>query len=96
MAITITQTIDSGSDLRRAFEEIGRRNSFSDSGFDALYDYLENCGDIELDVIALDCDFSEDSLENVLKNYDLESFDELNDNTYAVMVDDENVLYINY
>lgn len=97
MAIKITRTIDSGSDLRREFQDMGRGSSFSDSGFDALFDLLDNLGeDFELDVIAVDCDFSEDDLEDVLENYNLESFEELSHNTIAVLLDNGNVLYQNY
>lgn len=59
--------------------------------------FLNDLGeDFELDVIGVDCDFSEDSLENVLNSYNLESFEELNDNTIAVLLDNGNVLYQNY
>ena len=95
--IKITRTIDSGSDLRREFQDYNRGNSFTEEGFDALFDLLNEFGeDFELDVIGVDCDFSEDSLENVLNNYSLESFEELSDNTIAVLLDNGNVLYQNY
>ena len=47
-----------------AFRDMGRGDNFSYEGKRALYDYLieleEGCGEeLELDVIALCCDFSE-------------------------------------
>lgn len=47
-----------------AFRDMGRNTNFSYNGLRALYDYLEQLGDdigeeIDLDVIALCCDYSE-------------------------------------
>lgn len=90
----IYQTIDNASQLRDVFFKMGRGNQFSYEATSHLYDYLESLdSDIELDVIALCCDFAEDKLETVLKEYNLETFEELQNNTWAVMVDDETVLY---
>jgi hypothetical protein len=54
------------SDFHDAFIACGRGDQFSYKGRDALYDYLteleDDCGqEIELDVIALCCDYSEHS-----------------------------------
>jgi len=46
-------------DFRDAFKNMGRGDSFSYAGLGALFEYLEEYGDIELDVIAIDCEFSE-------------------------------------
>ena len=51
-------------DFRKAFSDMGRESNFSSSGLDALYEYLESYRDdtgeeVELDVIALCCDFTE-------------------------------------
>jgi hypothetical protein len=85
------QTIDI-RDFHRAFETMGRGEQFSYDGRKALFEYLEQledeCGtEIELDVIALCCDFSEERVLDVLKNYDLKSLDELRDNTMVIDVD---------
>ena len=57
------QTINS-SDFVDAFRTYGRQNQFSYDGLCALFEYLEEMEDgmgeeMELDVIALCCDFSE-------------------------------------
>ena len=57
------QTINS-CDFVDAFRAHGRQNQFSYDGLHALFDYLEEMEDamgeeMELDVIALCCDFSE-------------------------------------
>lgn len=51
-------------DFRQAFVNYGRPNNFSYAGLEALYNYIEECEEdtgepIELDVIALCCDFTE-------------------------------------
>jgi hypothetical protein len=59
-----------------AFKSLGRDNQFSYEGLDALYDYLEQYEEdtgekIELDVIALCCEYSEyDNLEQFRNDYD--------------------------
>jgi len=80
-----------------AFREYNRNENFSYEGKRALFDYLEqyeeDCGvEIELDVVALCCDFTESSLSDVLKNYsnlDIKSLDDLRDNTQVIMVGEE-------
>lgn len=80
-------------DFERAFEDYGRLNNFPE-GLRELFEYLEEYEDstgqeIELDVIALCCDFHEEKLQTVLKEYSLESLDELRDHTQVIMVGDE-------
>jgi len=78
-----------------AFKKI-RPDNFSYKGLKALYDdliiYEESSGDpIELDVIALCCDYSEyESLEDFQEDYgdDYESIDEIGDATTVIMIDD--------
>jgi len=67
------QTVDF-YDFKRAFEQV-RPDNFSREGLSVLWDYLEqyenDCSEeLELDVIAICCDFSEDSWENIAKSYD--------------------------
>ena len=57
------QTV-SASDLRTAFHDMGRADHFSYQGLGALHKYLEELEtetgvEIELDVIARDCEFCE-------------------------------------
>jgi hypothetical protein len=47
------------SDFIEAFQAV-RPDQFSRAGLSALYDYFEDCGqEIELDVIAICCEFTE-------------------------------------
>lgn len=63
-------------DFKNAFKQC-RPDNFSNEGLSVLWDYLEqyedDCGiEIELDVIAICCDFSEDTWENIAANYTID------------------------
>lgn len=62
--------------FHRAFET-QRPNNFSYEALGNLFDYFENLEsdlgeEIELDVIAICCDYSEESAESICKNYDID------------------------
>jgi len=64
------------SEFRDYFQQI-RPDNFSYEGLRILFDYLEEFEestgeDVELDVIAICCDFSEDSFENIADLYGIE------------------------
>lgn len=86
-----------------AFIKMGREDQFTYEGKRHLFDYIEEyeecTGDpIELDIIELCCQYSEDPLSEVLKSYNLESLDELQGNTHIVNFDEKTglVLYQQY
>ena len=61
-------------DFREAFRACGRAEQFSYEGLEVLFDYLEQYEEdtgeeLELDVIALCCDFYEDTEEQIVRNY---------------------------
>ena len=61
------------SDFRAAFHSMGRHEHFSYEGLGALFQYLEETDpDYELDVIALCCEFSEDTVEDIAEHYGIE------------------------
>lgn len=61
------------SDFRDAFRACGRADQFSYEGLGALFDYLEDAApSYELDVIALCCDYSEDSPEDIAEAYGID------------------------
>lgn len=64
-------------EFRDAFRSI-RPDNFSYEGLEILFDYFEQLEDdigeeIELDVIAICCEFSEDSPESIAVQYDIEA-----------------------
>lgn len=64
----------------RAFAEAGRAEQFSRDALSAIFDYIESYEndsgeDIELDVIAICCDWSEDLPEDIAENYDIDIAD---------------------
>jgi len=79
------------------FKEMNRENNFSYEGRIALFDYLERLEEdtgeeMELDVIAICCDFTEyESLEEFNNTYgkDCESIEDIEYYTAVIPVDDE-------
>ena len=78
-------------DFTRAFDIMGRGNQFSFHGLQALFEWLEEVYDddngVELDVIALCCDFAEyDSIKDYNQQLDEEfnNIDELSDNCIVI------------
>ena len=70
-------------DFCDAFCKSDRNNTFSYDGKKALFDYLEDLEqstgeEIELDVIALCCDYDENTVDDIVANYsiDVEGMDE--------------------
>ena len=72
-------------DFERAFITAGRKDQFSYDGLRALFEYLEELEDdsgeeIELDVIALCCDYSEyDSALDCAKDYPFDIDEDLDE-----------------
>lgn len=99
--MAIVQTVYK-SDFIDAFSNAGRLSNFSVRAREMLFEYLEEYSDstgepVELDVIALCCDFNEDHWSDIANNYsiDLSDCDDedekietvreyLEDNTYLI------------
>jgi hypothetical protein len=100
------QTINQ-SDFIDAFRSYDRFDQFGYAALCSLFDYLEDMDeDMDLDVIALCCDYSTDTVEDIADNYsiDIEGLDDddsrdavveyLNDNTTVIDSDcDGKILY---
>jgi len=79
-----------------AFKEMNREENFSYEGREALFDYLEEYEEetgeeVELDVIALCCDYTEyESIEEFNNNYgkDCESIEDIRDYTQVIKIND--------
>ena len=98
-------------DFRDAFHRMERGTSFSYDGFRVLFEFLEeyeeSCGvEVELDVIALCCEFNESTPDEIAEDYgyELEGDDDdekrenlidwLNDRTMVCGVtDDGSIVY---
>ena len=61
--------------FRQAFVEAGRADQFSYDGLSFIYDYLQEAGDVELNVIAICCDFCESDWESIASEYGLDLSD---------------------
>ena len=95
--------------FREAFRTMAR-NNFSYEGLEVLFDYLEAYEDdtgeeIELDVIAMCCDYTEETFVDIASSYSInvDGMDEdelkvavmsyLNDNTIVVGETEKTILY---
>jgi hypothetical protein len=95
------KTTVSRYDFERAFVDADRKENFSYEALGLLFDYFESYEEetgqeIELDVIAICCDYNEDNPDDIIANYsiDVEGMDEdekidavrdyLNENTTLV------------
>ena len=66
-------TITHASQFRDAFRSVGRSDQFSYEALGLLFDYFEdNAPDMELDVIAVCCDYSEDSVDDIIEHWSIE------------------------
>lgn len=83
-------------DFRQAFQNAGRENQFSYEGLERLYEFLiqyeDDTGEeLELDVIALCCDYSEMTMDEIFDAYpdvlDLIDMDRPRASTYSIVVD---------
>ena len=75
--MAIVQSINSAYQFREAFRLAGRGDQFSYEGLEVLFDYLEQLSEdlgepIEIDVVALCCEYYESSTEELIDSYDIE------------------------
>lgn len=71
--MAIVQTVNLNQ-FRQEFYNYGRKENFSYKGLEILFDYLEDLSDdtgepIELDIIALCCEYSEDHYKDIADDY---------------------------
>ena len=101
--MAIVQSINNVHQFREAFRLAGRSDQFSHEGLEVLFDYLENLSEdtgepIELDVVALCCEYYESSIEELIRNYKIDVSDADGDEeTIAEFVKDyisDNTAYV--
>ena len=63
-------TITHAAQFRDAFRSVGRGTQFSYEALGLLFDYFEdNAPDMELDVIAVCCDYAEEPVDYIIDTY---------------------------
>ena len=90
--MAIVQSINNVYQFREAFRLAGRSDQFSYEGLEVLFDYLEEYSEstgepVELDVVALCCDYSEDTFEDIAANYRID----LTDRSGETIEDEEEI-----
>ena len=101
-------------DFEQAFAAAGRAEQFSREALKAIFEMMlsieDDCGEeLELDVIAICCDWSEDSVEEIAENYGIDItgyvsseekseavLDYLQDNTTAVQLFNGGIVYVSF
>lgn len=100
------------NDFIDEFNDSSRKNSFSYDWLKALYEYFESIDeDIELDIVAIDCEYTEyDSIREAYEVYQ-DDYDELcedederderaneylNDNTQVIHMDNGGIIIANF
>ena len=78
--MAIVQSINNVHQFHEAFRLAGRSDQFSYEGLEVLFDYLEELSEstgesIELDVVALCCEYYESSIEELIDNYNIDVSD---------------------
>ena len=78
-------------DFREAFRQAGREN-FTYDALGLLFDYFEGLeedmgSEIELDVVAICCDYTEDDAVSIAGNYDIDITDMDEDETLEAVQD---------
>lgn len=73
------QTINETA-FRDAFRDMNRKENFSYDGLGLLFEWLEEYEEstgteMELDVIAICCNFNEDTVEDIAQNYSIDLTD---------------------
>lgn len=85
-------------DLREEFISYNR-DKFSIEGYEAIIDYFDEFEEQKsLDVMAICCDFVEDNISNIARDYDLNE-DEVQDfieqnSAYHRILDNGNIFYL--
>ena len=68
--------ISHASQFRDAFHAVGRGTQFSYEALGLLFDYFEEMDDSqELDVIAICCDYAEETIEDFVSNHSIDISD---------------------
>ena len=87
-------------EFRDAFMNL-RPNNFSAKGLIALFEHFEEYEEatniqVELDVIAICCDYTQSTIYEALENYGLNSLEELENETIVIHVYMDEIIYLNY
>jgi len=62
--------INNASQFRDEFHHAGRNSQFSYEALGLLFDYFEDVApEMELDVVAICCDYTEDTIKNIADSY---------------------------
>lgn len=75
--MALIQTSFDFSEFRELFRQYDREENFTSSGLRALFNYLDDSdiGDVEMDVIAFCCEYSENTIDELIYQYAIDVLD---------------------
>lgn len=83
------KTSVSFSEFCDAFRTMDRNNNFSYAGKRALFDFLEEVApDMELDVIAICCEYYESDIDSIISDYSIDVSEAEDDDEKADIVEE--------
>tara|TARA_R110000822_G_scaffold34579_16_gene98161 strand:- start:69 stop:428 length:360 start_codon:yes stop_codon:yes gene_type:complete len=93
------QTINQTQFINAFTTKYSSKDNFSYEGLVLLFDWLEDYEadtgeEVELDVVAICCDFSEMSLDDVVQAYDIKHYDDDVDFYWDDLTDEERVVIV--
>ena len=101
----LINTINTARELRQEFISYDR-DKYTYEAYQAIIEYFNEFDNIELDVIAICCDFNESSVDDIISDYSIyienedskldELMDYLGSATYAVETANNKILYISF
>ena len=88
--MAIVQSINNAYQFREAFRLAGRMDQFSYEGLEVLFDYLDELSEatvepIELDVVALCCEYYESSIQELIDNCNIDMSEVDEDDTDSII-----------
>lgn len=85
--MAIIQTINTATQFIDAFKRSSRKDQFSYEALDALFEYFDQSdNDVELDIIAICCDWCEMTWEEAADAYNIELDDCIDDDAKRLAV----------
>jgi chaperonin GroEL (HSP60 family) len=84
-------TIKSGKEMRDIFKDCDR-DYYSLDAYQALYEYYHELDDIELDVVAICCDWDELSIDDAISEYSIDLSNITDDDGEITDVDKEKLV----
>ena len=94
----LAQRVGTASHLRDIFVNWGREGSFSNKGFEVLFNHLQELAamtqsPMEINVVQICCEYAEIRISEIERETGAESLDDLKESTTVLEVDENYIIY---